>query len=35
MSSLSVSDKNWISKIYKSDDIDFFKTNFFLDEIVA
>jgi single-stranded-DNA-specific exonuclease len=35
MSSLSVSDKNWISKIYKSEDIDFFKTNFFLDEIVA
>jgi single-stranded-DNA-specific exonuclease len=31
----SVSGKNWISKEFNSDDIDFFKTNFFLDEIVA
>ena len=25
----SVSGKNWISKEFNSDDIDFFKTNFF------
>ena len=31
----SVSGKNWISKEFNSDDIDFFKTNFFLDETVA
>ena len=35
MSSVSVSGKNWISKEFNSDDIDFFKTNYFLDEIVA
>jgi single-stranded-DNA-specific exonuclease len=32
---LSVSGKNWVSKDYSSDEIQFFKTNFFLDEIVA
>ena len=32
---LSVSGKNWISKEYNSDEVKFFKTNFFLDEIVA
>ena len=31
----SVSGKNWISKEFNSDEIQFFKTNFFLDEIVA
>jgi single-stranded-DNA-specific exonuclease len=35
MKSISVSGKNWISKEFNSEDIDFFKTNFFLDEIVA
>jgi single-stranded-DNA-specific exonuclease len=35
MSSVSVSGKNWISKEFNSDEIDFFKTNYFLDEIVA
>ena len=35
MSSISVSGKNWISKEFNSDDINFFKTNYFLDEIVA
>jgi single-stranded-DNA-specific exonuclease len=35
MTSLSVSGKNWISKKFSSSEIDFFKTNFFLDEIVA
>ena len=31
----SVSGKNWIGKEFNSEEIDFFKTNFFLDEIVA
>jgi len=35
MSSLSVSGKDWIPKEFSSEDIDFFKTNYFLDEIVA
>ena len=35
MNSQSVSGKTWISKEFNSDDINFFKTNFFLDEIVA
>jgi single-stranded-DNA-specific exonuclease len=35
MSSISVSGKNWISKKFNSEDINFFKTNYFLDEIVA
>jgi len=35
MKPLSVSGKNWISKTFSSDEINFFKTNFFLDEIVA
>ena len=35
MNSTSVSGKNWISKESNSDDINFFKTNYFLDEVVA
>ena len=35
MNSLSVSGKNWISKEFNSEEIDFFKTNYFLDEITA
>jgi len=35
MSSNSVSGKNWISKKFNSEEIDFFKTNYFLDELVA
>ena len=35
MNSLSVSGKNWICKEFSSEEIDFFKTNYFLDEIVA
>ena len=35
MSTHSVSGKNWISKGFNSNEIDFFKTNYFLDEIVA
>ena len=35
MNSQSVSGKKWISKEFNSDDIKFFKTNYFLDEIVA
>ena len=35
MNSISVSGKNWISKEFNSDDINFFKTNYFLDETVA
>ena len=35
MNILSVSGKNWISKEFSSEDVDFFKTNYFLDEIVA
>ena len=35
MKSLSLSGKNWISKEFNSEDIDFFKVNYFLDEIVA
>ena len=35
MNSISVSGKKWILKEFNSEDIDFFKTNYFLDEIVA
>jgi len=35
MNSVSVSGKNWISKEFNSEEINFLKTNFFLDEIVA
>ena len=35
MNSDSVSGKNWIPKEFNSDDINFFKTNYFVDEIVA
>jgi single-stranded-DNA-specific exonuclease len=35
MNTFSVSGKNWILKEFNSDEIDFFKTNYFLDEIVA
>ena len=35
MNSLSVSEKNWIPKEFSSEEIEFFKTNYFLDEIVA
>jgi len=35
MNLISVSGKNWISKEFNSDDISFFKTNYFLDEMVA
>ena len=35
MNSLSVSGKNWVSKEFNLEDINFFKTNYFLDEIVA
>ena len=35
MSSETVSDKNWILKEFNSDDVNFFKANFFLDEVVA
>jgi len=35
MNAHSVSGKNWTSKEFDSDEIDFFKTNYFLDEIVA
>ena len=35
MNSFSVSSKNWISKKFSSEEINFFKTNYFLDEIVA
>ena len=35
MNSSSVSGKNWISKEFSSEEVIFFKTNFFLDEIVA
>jgi len=35
MNALSVSGKNWIPKKFNSEEIDFFKTNYFLDEIVA
>jgi single-stranded-DNA-specific exonuclease len=35
MNSVSVRGKNWILKEFNSEDINFFKTNFFLDEIVA
>ena len=35
MNPLSVSGKNWIPKEFNSEDIIFYKTNFFLDEIVA
>ena len=35
MNSDSISGKNWIPKEFNSDDINFFKTNYFIDEIVA
>ena len=35
MNSISLSGKNWIPKEFNSEDINYFKTNFFLDEIVA
>jgi single-stranded-DNA-specific exonuclease len=35
MNSFSLSSKNWISKKFSSEEINFFKTNYFLDEIVA
>ena len=35
MNSQSVSGKNWISKEFNSEEINFFKTNYFLDEITA
>ena len=35
MNQTSISGKNWISKKFNSEEIKFFKTNFFLDEIVA
>ena len=35
MNSNSVSGKNWIPKESNSEDISFFKTNYFIDEIVA
>ena len=35
MNSISVSGKKWILKEFNSEDIDFFKTNYFLDEIDA
>ena len=35
MSSVSVNGKNWISKEFDSENIDFLKTNYFLDEVVA
>jgi len=35
MNSFSVSGKNWISKESNSEEISFFKTNYFLDEIIA
>jgi len=35
MKSISVSRKHWTSKEFNSEDVKFFKTNFFLDEIVA
>ena len=35
MNALSVGGKTWISKEFSTDDITFYKTNFFLDDIVA
>ena len=35
MNFVSVKGKNWISKEFSSDDINFFKTNYFVDEVVA
>jgi len=35
MNSESVDGKNWISKEFNTDDVNFFKTNYFVDEIVA
>ena len=35
MNSLSVSRKSWIFKNFNQEDIDFFKENFFLDEITS
>ncbi len=35
MNQISVSGKNWILKKFNNDDIDFYKNNFFLDEITS
>ena len=35
MNFVSVKGKNWISKEFSSDDINFFKTNYFVDEVLA
>ena len=35
MSSVSVSNKNWILKEFNNDDVLFFKENFYLDEITS
>jgi len=35
MNSISISGKNWISKEFNTEELNFLKTNFFLDEIVA
>jgi len=35
MNSVSVSGKNWVPKEFNSEEISFYKTNYFLDEIVA
>ena len=35
MNQISVSGKNWISKEFSSEDVSFYKTNYFLDELVA
>ena len=35
MNFISVSDKNWISKKFDTSDLEYFKKDFFLDEITA
>ena len=35
MNLISVSNKDWILKKYKQDDVIFFKDNYFLDEITS
>ena len=35
MNSASITGKNWIPKEFNFDDINFFKTNYFIDEVVA
>ena len=35
MNSFSIKGKDWVSKEFDTDDINFYKTNYFLDEIVA